>query len=809
MTTDPDIGGPSFEDRQLVYARMGLSEQGRRHIENMVLESGRRDVARAALTNVRVRHNSVKNGMSRVVESHTCELVCAYELELDPNVIGYYTQVPCRRVQRTTQHGGNHFSTAHLDFLVFRHGGVELIECKQESWLEKKGAAPGSLWIKNGSGWTHPPYADWATKHGLEFSVWVGPNPPGIYLQNLEACNAMLGTPLDGYEKETVDRALARIRSRPTTIEDLGEDIPGVDERLALWMMANAVAFGPWKSTAVNLTDRFFLYADSAQARLVDSTLLQSVVHANAQLNIQDPILAASAKDLAKARERLARLELIESGELPPSVRMTQLALRVSKAVANGQSPLSVCLTRYSKSGNRAPRLLPDQEQAIETVIAQHWNKGRVRRAKDLFHVFEKECERLGVEPSGRSRLDARRRSENPLRHALATGGFRAYHAVRPSTDPRSRSLVPLGYGQVLHIDSSDLDVRCAPDLIKLFPAAKAKFYIGLDGATGDTMAHALIFGPARTDGLALLMRECVRRNGILPRMIHVDRGPENTSRWIEEFCEGQIGIRHSPTAGSAWNGIAENAIKQVNDQVAHLMIGSTAPDQKGRKVDGRFKSDKNARTAFTTVLDRFIEFAYGHLPNTPRADGQTPTEKKMEAIATYGVMGVPCEWNDDFLIRTSVRVLCKGKPSAQRGIRTADGYFCSHELQVVLRSHLPEQTRSDCCRPDVLYVRIAGSWLKAFHSRVQSMAMLTDAERLFEMLWTPIGRTGSRRRREDLSRIRHTRLKLAEIAGPATSHLAPSQQPIAEVPSEPSFERSLNVDPEELLLPFDEREDY
>jgi putative transposase len=57
-------------------------------------------------------------------------------------------------------------------------------------------------------------------------------------------------------------------------------------------------------------------------------------------------------------------------------------------------------------------------------------------------------------------------------------------------------------------VDASDLDVRCAPNLIHCFPASKAKFYIGIDGATGYPMAHALVFGSARTDALALLMRE-------------------------------------------------------------------------------------------------------------------------------------------------------------------------------------------------------------------------------------------------------------------------------------------------------------
>jgi putative transposase len=435
-------------------------------------------------------------------------------------------------------------------------------------------------------------------------------------------------------------------------------------------------------------------------------------------------------------------------------------------------------------------------------------NTGMARHALDFVLAFEKECQRLGVEPCGRSRLDAMRRSESPLRHALTTGGFRAYHAVRPSTDPRTRALSPLGYGQVLHIDSSDLDVRFAPDLIRHFAAAKAKFYIGIDGATGDTMAHSLIFGPARTDGLALLIREYVRRHGFLPRMIHVDRGSENTSRWLAEFCAGRIHLRHSPTAASAWNGIAENAIKQINEQVAHKQIGSTAPDQKGRKVDGRFKSRNNAQTAFTTILQEFITFAYQDLPNTPRGDGRIPAKEKDRCLDMYGIMGVPCVWNDDFLIQTSIRIQRWKKPDVQRGVRTAEGWFVSPELVEALRHGQAEEVRSDCCYPEVVYVRVAGRWIKVFHNRVQSIAVLSDTEKLFHLLSGPIVRSDSRPRRDEIARTRHSRQKLAEAARDAVCHLAPTPEQEEQLLTHDVCPPPQNVEGLELI-PFEEREDY
>lgn len=806
MSTDAQSGGLSFEDRHQLYTRIKASELSIRQIESMVAGSGTRTVGKAALRNVRVRHNSIKNGSARTVESHTCELIFAYELELDPEVLGYYVQVPCRRVQRTTASGRNHISTAHVDFLVFRRDHVELVECKPLSWLESQLGLPDSLWVKQDAVWTYSPYAQWAQQHGMVFRVWVPPTPTGVYLQNLEACYAVVGDALQQHETTAVSKAARIIAKRPVLLDSLLAEVPGFTPRLALWMLGRSAAFGPWQSTPVARTDRFHLYGTKEQAKEADGLLFGAIVKGQSQPAVDDPLLVATATDLQRARQRLSRLALIEAGSLPATRRMGALQRQVRKAVAEGRSALSACLTKYAFSGNRASRLLPEHEQAIETVIALHWNTGRVHRPKDLLYVFEEECLRLGVEPCGRGRLDARRRSESPTRHALSTGGFRAYHATRTRTDPRHRSLPPIGYGHTLHVDASDLDVRCAPNLIHCFPASKAKFYIGIDGATGYPMAHALVFGSARTDALALLMREYVKRQGFLPKLIHLDRGPENTSRWLQDFCHGEISLRFSPTAGSAWNGIAENAIKQVNEQVAQRFPGSTRPDQMGRKVDGKFKSRNNARTDFVRVHEEFLNFVYHDLPMTPGPDDTTPIERRADALAAYGALGTPCEWNDGFLIRTSIKVEIKKRIDRQRGVRTIDGWFTSDELLQELRTEDASEVRSDCCDPNVIYVKVHGNWFKAFHNKVQSDALLSDQERLFHLLWAPSLRSQSAKRKEEVARARHSRRVQAQAARPATEHLAP-------VPMTGSDER-LDIEPvppaiAQDIVPFDEREDY
>lgn len=778
-----ELGGPSAAEREQIYARFGMSPRGIEEVERMIADSGLRPVGKSALTNVRVSLQSTKNQAARVVESHTCELVFAYELELDPDVLGYFVQVACRQISRTTSSGRTHVSSAHLDFLVFRKNGIELVECKTNAWLVHEASKPEAKWIKAGDCWRYAPYGDWAAQVGLTFRVWVAPELPGVYLQNLEACYALVGVELTVAEQLVIDRARRMLSRQPASIEELATAIPGFTTRQALWMLASRQAYGPLVSTPVVLADKFCLYTCEIQAREVDATALRAKAGLLADATIHDPLLKASTTDRNRAIKAYADLQEALAGKAPLTKRLKGLAKAVAAAVAEGFSPLVGCLTNFANSGNRSSRLLPEQEQAAAAALLA-WNRGKVQLVRHLDYVFADECLKRGVAPIGKSRLDALRRAEDPRRHALATGGFRGFHRVRPSTDPRFRSLPPIGYGHVLYVDSSVFDLRYAAAHGDDIPPPKATFYVGIDGCTRMPMAHSLIFGPARTDGLALLLREYVKRHGFLPKIIHLDRGSENTSKWITEFCDGRITLRHSPTAGSAWNGIAESAIKQINGQVAHQLPGSTLPDQRGRSVDGRFKSINQARVAFATAHELFVQYLYEDLPRTPGQDGRCPVEVRDDAVQDIGVMGTPCEWNDDFLICTSVRPR-RWSFDKRKGVRVDSSWFVGDPLITALRTHAPEEVRADCCDPTICFVLVGGIWIKAFHCRVQSIASASDREKLFARLWWPIARADARRRRDRIGRARYDRHQLAIAALPATQHLAPGSDPIS--PLEPT----------------------
>lgn len=100
-----------------------------------------------------------------------------------------------------------------------------------------------------------------------------------------------------------------------------------------------------------------------------------------------------------------------------------------------------------------------------------------------------------------------------------------------------------------------------------------------------------------------------------------------------------------------------------------------------------------------------------------------------------------------------------------RRGVRTEEGYFSSDQLIQALRFHDPENLRSDCEDPTILRVRIGGVWIKAFHKRVQSLALASPEQKLFDLLYAPVRRSHARERKEAIAKCRHDRIQLANFA--------------------------------------------
>nr|WP_298128833.1 hypothetical protein [uncultured Pseudoxanthomonas sp.] len=391
--------------------------------------------------------------------------------------------------------------------------------------------------------------------------------------------------------------------------------------------------------------------------------------------------------------------------------------------------------------------------------MSEFWDKGKALSLSDLCEVYASFCVERGLPVLGIGALKSSVRQRDGTKRALSTGGLRKFQSVRKNTDPRFTSAAPLQYGALAFIDSTPIDMRFVEPGSDRPLKLASTFYIAMDGATGYPLGFSFVFGPSRTEGLAILMRVMVRRNGFLPRMLHLDRGSENTSEWIRAFSEGRISLRYSPTAGSPWNQGAETALRFANAQVSHRMFGSTLPDREKRSVDGRFKSLRTARMQFSDLHAELSRYIDEELPHLPAADGSSAVERKNDVIERFGVGGAACRLDDDFMLSTSVTLRQAHKPTARGSIRIEEGTYTSQELQGLLRRRNKiDEVRLDCENPDILYCKLQGEWVKAFHRRIQDHAAYPLHHGLFDLCFGATSRRLARKVRGALGSERRKR---------------------------------------------------
>lgn len=697
--------------RDYIYGLGGTPREADDLLE-LVEGSGQRDVGTNALNNVVVRHCSKKNGDVRVLESHTVERTCALELELRCDVLAYYCQPQCVGVSRN---GGKHVTSGTLDFLVITATGPMLLECKARSDAEKLVRTKPEEWRREGEGFSWVPYAAWAASRGIGFKVWVPPSRVGIYLANLELMYELQHSDsLNTIEKN----AVRLVELGPRSIAELMDELPRFTAGTAARLLASGHLHGPIREVQINDVAAFTLFATPDQAQEAERIWIERAAGVLEQP--QSRLMQASLTDLSNARRRLAEIDRCRDTGERLSARLRTLACQVEKARAAGQNPLEICLTKYVNSGNRVCRLTAGQRAAMASVIKTYWTSGKASTQTEAHMFLKRECKALSLPvPSIKSfRL---RLLPHRLRRALATGGKRAYQAALPASDPLERSIRPQARHLKVVIDSTQVDTRLiAPeangDLLE-----RPILYVACDAHTGEVMAHAFVFGPARRDGLALLMRDYVVRHGCLPHQIQIDRGPENTSHWLQTFCERyRIGMLIAPTASSRTNGLAENTLGRVNSQYSQRLKGSTAPDRAGRSVDGKFKSYRTAALAFMTLSNLFEDALYDQLFHAPDQNGLSPSDYAENATELFPQMGLPTQSDEEFLWMTSIPIDARALDS-QRGLRYLARRFTSAEL---LRPNVEIiGVRRNPANCEVLLVQTTRGILKVWSSNARVIA--------------------------------------------------------------------------------------
>jgi putative transposase len=118
--------------------------------------------------NVSGTYPSQKMGLTIQFESHKVELWAIYLMEQDPNVLEYYDQPSCFKIQYTNKAGRKigHYHTP--DFFVLGTESAAWVEWKTEAELEKLSEKYPTRYLQATDGsWRCPPGEAYASPLGL------------------------------------------------------------------------------------------------------------------------------------------------------------------------------------------------------------------------------------------------------------------------------------------------------------------------------------------------------------------------------------------------------------------------------------------------------------------------------------------------------------------------------------------------------------------------------------------------------------------------------------------------------------------
>lgn len=767
----------SNSDRQALYDSLQTPDAAREEIERLRLASPMKSVGKSALTNMVTYLWSRMMGKHLVCESRTCEALCFMHLEHQGKALEIYPQVQMLRVERHSVNGHRTTEPITCDALVFMVDRIVFLECKYERELEKLAAENPREWIKTSNGWSRPAAEKWAAQRGCEYQIWSPPEPHGYYWANLEAIFPLIGFQLNASQKQIGERIVRRCAERPMRLSELIAEFLPCSLNIILVALADRHIFGTLKASLLTEPDSVVLSTDRERIDELSASMLCRIAKSLSPIEVDDPLLCATKVDYQNGIRRLHRVEAMIAGHEPTTRRYLSLVRGVKKAIEDGTSPLVVCLTNYCKSGPTNSKLSPLQILALKSVIDEQWQKGKCRRLTDLYTELKKLCAARGiVDVPSKTTLRKVIKSKSRAKHDLNSGGNRAYHANRPPSDPIVRSVKSLLPFQVAHIDATKFDHRSAATTLPTYPFSCPILYSAIDQATGDILGRSLTFGPPSRFGLGLLIRDIVFRHGKFPLAIVADRGSELWSKMMIAFAvQYRITLHMRPAGAGRYGSEIENALREINANVAHPLVGSTLPDQAGRSVDGKFKSYATARLAFHEVVKSLDHFMFSIWPTRPIGElGATPTERRQE-LEAYGSEGRTIAYDITFELATSVPLDRDWKVDDRHSIRAFYREYVSAEMTILMRENgRPDEVRLDCANPSFLYAKFGNAWTRAHASDTLEMQVKKELDRIFDSVYTRdkarINRDLKQAAKDGMSdRIAH-----ANASAPATADVQP-----------------------------------
>ena len=611
--------------------------------------------------NVSGRYPSRKMGLTIQFESHRVELPLVYEMEHDPGVLEYYDQPPSIPLVYHAANG-RRLSVMHTpDYFVLRQDSAGWVECKTSEDLQKLAMRIPNRYLRDGSGnWRCPPGEAHSSALGLDYRVWSSGEINWILQRNLQFLEDYLrcdSPSTAGF----VDPALkTAIEAKPgILLRELLESADGVPKADEIYLLiATGGVYVDLSAAVILEPERVRVFANAETAGAYQRATRESEESVTTRGRIGECsdqakeahseafqlLAAASEQDLMVANRRFDLVKRHLGGAkashcIPARTLRSWIAQYRLAKERHGNGYVGL-LPKTGAKGNRTRRLPEESQKLLTEFVSTDYENLKQKTMVASWAALKRKCDEHGVAAPSYVTFCLAVRERPVFEQTLKRRGRRAaythasfYFELEPTTPRHGDRPFEIG-----HIDHTELDVEVVCSETGR-PLGRPSMTILTDAFSRRCLALYLTFDAPSYRSCMMILRDCVRRRGRLPRIIVIDGGPEFQSTYFESLlARYECTKKTRPPAKARFGSVCERLFGTTNTQFIHNLRGNTQITRNVRQVTrGNAPVGQAAWTlgCLYDYLSLFLFEIYDTIGHP--ALGQSPRETYLAGVESAG----------------------------------------------------------------------------------------------------------------------------------------------------------------------------
>lgn len=713
---------------------------------------------------VRTRFISAKMERAVYAESRTCELPGLHMREYDPGTSEYWPQ-PCLVECMVRGPNGGSARLSHTpDLFIICDEGLVIEEWRERERLERLARdRPRYFYQDEENFWHYLPMEKYFAERGLVYRLRCSDEHPRLYLSNL--------TFLEEYSLESTPPVPPEERERLCTFMEKHKKVPHLSLVLQEGFKADHIfqsvldgtVYVDLYATFLRKTDELIIYASktialadailrldqsstlpasafnlaAGETFLYDGTSYEVVLLGANKVTVREALTqrvstldvsiiqqlfdktavqaseaqrtspAADSEAIFNEKRLGEAVKRLYTLEFPETASVTARTLRRWKkkvaGIPSSQQRLNALVTRYP--GNTSPRLSPEVLAEAEETLSTFHNKPAKPTTLSSYLDFVGRCSDAGLLPMSRA---AFYRWISSREDVEAREGKRMAYQKAP---------IPLTfeYGHPVHGYLPHEVCYCDHTILNEFlkgPAienlGKPTITVMVDGSLSKVRAFFLSYKPASSVSVLMCLRDYVRRNGRLPRLLVLDNGKEFHSDALLRFCSAfGITIRWRRRSRPRDSTMVERMLGVTEQEVIAQHAGNSLALKDPRMVSSTHHPDKHISwtlPALHGALEYF--FVEIHAKRIHPRFGMSPNDYEQRLILECGARAhMFVRYDATFRILTSPH---SGSPTRtidrQRGV-FVDGVYYWHDKLALAKPGEKCVVRVELWNAQVVYV--------------------------------------------------------------------------------------------------------